>query len=74
MRIQEPNIQIREINVTLKELVHKILEWIKNKPYFRWGLIEFEDEDLEGMTELHDDALVVTSGIGHFVVKKVLVD
>lgn len=36
MRIQEPNIRIREINVVFKEPVHKILEQIKNKPYFWW--------------------------------------
>lgn len=26
----------KEINVAFKKPVHKILEWIKNKPYFRW--------------------------------------
>ena len=36
LRIQEPNARTREINVAFKEPVHKILERIKNKPYFRW--------------------------------------
>ena len=35
LRIQEPNARIGEINVVFKELVHKILERIKNEPYFR---------------------------------------
>ena len=38
------------------------------------GSIEFGDEDLEGRTQLHDDALVVTTRISGFVVKRVLVD
>lgn len=38
------------------------------------GLIEFGDQDLEGTTQLHDDALVVIARINGFIVKKVLVD
>ena len=34
LRIQEPNIQSREVNVAFKEPVHKILDRIKNEPYF----------------------------------------
>lgn len=34
----------------------------------------FGEEDLEGMSRLHDVALVVTSRIGGFLVKMVLVD
>lgn len=34
----------------------------------------FGEEDLEGMSRLHDVALVVTSRIGGFLVKRVLVD
>ena len=34
--IQEPEVQMREVNVMFKELVHKIVDRIKNKPYFRW--------------------------------------
>ena len=30
--------------------------------------------DLEGMSQLHDDALVVTSQIGGFLVKRVMID
>ncbi|XP_075654804.1 uncharacterized protein LOC142624971 [Castanea sativa] len=35
--------------------------------------IAFNDDDLEGMTEPHDDALVVTTRINGFIVKRVLV-
>ena len=35
-RIQEPGTRVGEVNVTFKEPVHKILEQIKNEPYFRW--------------------------------------
>ena len=38
------------------------------------GPIEFRDEDLEGMTQPHDDALVVTTRINGFIVKIVLID
>ena len=38
------------------------------------GPIEFGDEDLEGTTQLHDNALIVTARIGGFVIKRVLVD
>lgn len=38
------------------------------------GPIEFRDEDLEGTTQPHDNALVVTARIGGFVIKNVLVD
>ena len=34
VRIQEPNIQIGEINMAFKEPFHKILERITNEPYF----------------------------------------
>ena len=32
--IQESAAQMREVNVTFKELVHKILDRIKHEPYF----------------------------------------
>ena len=35
-RIQEPKAQIGEVNVTFKEPVHRIVDRIKNKPYFQW--------------------------------------
>ena len=25
-----------EVNVAFKEQVHKIVDWIKNEPFFRW--------------------------------------
>ncbi|XP_075664658.1 uncharacterized protein LOC142634243 [Castanea sativa] len=39
-----------------------------------WEPIAFMDEDLEGTTEPHDDALVVMARINGFIVKRVLVD
>ena len=39
-----------------------------------WEPITFNDEDLEGTTQPHDDALVVTARINGFIVKRVLVD
>jgi len=32
----EPEVRIGGVNVAFKEQVHKILERIKNEPYFRW--------------------------------------
>ena len=34
LRIQEPLIQVGEVNVMFKELVHRIMDRIKNEPYF----------------------------------------
>ena len=36
--------------------------------------IAFNDDDLEGMIQPYDDALVVASRINGFIVKKVLID
>lgn len=36
LRIQELNIQAGEVNVTFKEPLHRIVEWIKGKPFFLW--------------------------------------
>ena len=36
LRIQEPGPQMGEVNVAFKELVHKIVNRIKNESYFRW--------------------------------------
>ena len=35
-RMQEPEAQIEGVNVAFKELVHKILDQIKNESFFRW--------------------------------------
>ena len=35
-RMQEPEAQIEGVNVAFKELVHKILDRIKNETFFRW--------------------------------------
>jgi len=36
LMIQEPVTQMREVNVTFKEPVHRIVDRIKYEPYFRW--------------------------------------
>ena len=36
--------------------------------------ISFSEFDMDGMSQSHDDALVMTSWIGGFLVKKVMVD
>ncbi|XP_023923437.1 uncharacterized protein LOC112034859 [Quercus suber] len=36
--------------------------------------IAFNDSDLEGTIQSHDDALVVTARIGGFVVKRIMID
>ena len=36
LRMKEPEVQIGEMNVAFKEPVHKIVDRIKNEPYFRW--------------------------------------
>ena len=36
LKIQEPGPQLGEVNVSFKELVHKIVDRIKNEPYFWW--------------------------------------
>ena len=36
MRIQETEAQVGEVNVTFKELVHRIIDGIKNESYFKW--------------------------------------
>ena len=36
--------------------------------------IAFNDDDLEGMIQPHDDALVVVARINGFIVKRVLID
>ena len=39
-----------------------------------WEPIAFNDDDLEGMIQPHDDTLVVTTQINGFIVKRVLID
>ena len=46
----------------------------EKKLKFTGELIAFNDDDLEGMIQPHDDALVVTTWINGFIVKKVLID
>ena len=36
--------------------------------------IAFNDDDLEGMIQPHDDALVVATRINGFIVRRVLID
>ena len=46
----------------------------EKKLKFTWEPIAFDDDDLEGMTQPHDNALVVTARINGFIVKRVLVN
>ena len=41
---------------------------------FAQELISFDDDDLEGTIQPHDDALMVTARINGFLVKRVMVD
>ena len=34
--MQEPEMQLGEVNVAFKEPVYKIVDRIKNEPFFRW--------------------------------------
>ena len=36
LRMQEPEAQMGEVNVAFKEPIHKIVDQIKNEPFFRW--------------------------------------
>ncbi|XP_023883684.1 uncharacterized protein LOC111995973 [Quercus suber] len=36
--------------------------------------IAFDDSDLEGTIQPHDDALIVMAGIGDFIVKRIMID
>ena len=47
---------------------------LEKKMRVGWEPIAFGDEDLEGTIQLHDDALVVTTRISGFLVKRVMVD
>ena len=44
------------------------------KMKFAWKPISFDNDDLEGTIQPHDDALVVTAQINGFLVKRVMVD
>ena len=48
--------------------------WLEKKLRRLIAPITFSETDLEGTSQPHDDALVVTSRIGGFLVKKVKVD
>ena len=36
LRVQEPKVQMGEVNVAFREPMHKIVDWIKNELFFRW--------------------------------------
>ena len=36
LRVQKPEMQLGKVNVAFKELVHKIVDRIKNELFFRW--------------------------------------
>ena len=44
------------------------------KMKFAWEPVSFDDGDLEGTIQPHDDALVVTARINSFLVKRVMID
>ena len=46
----------------------------EKKLKYTWEPIAFNDDDLEGTIQPHDDALVVTTRINGFIVKRVLID
>ncbi|XP_030930617.1 uncharacterized protein LOC115956350 [Quercus lobata] len=46
----------------------------KKRPKVNRDLITFDEEDLEGTSQPHDDALVMTSRIGGFLVKRVMIN
>ena len=46
----------------------------EKKMKFTWEPIAFNDDDLEGTIQLHADALVVTTRINSFKMKRVMVD
>ena len=48
--------------------------WLKKKLRRLIAPITFSETDLEGTSQTHDDALVVTCRIGGSLVKKVMVD
>ena len=41
------------MNTAFKELVHKMLEWIKNEPYFRWPDKMGGDLSKRNQSQLH---------------------
>ena len=51
-----------------------MLDRPRKKPRTVGGQITFNDDGLEGMSQPHDDALVVTLRIGGFLMKKVMID
>jgi len=46
----------------------------EKKLKYTWEPIAFNNDDLEGTIQPHDDALVVAAGINSFIVKRVLID
>ena len=50
------------------------MERPRKKPRSTKEKIAFDNDDLEGTTQPHDDALVVTLRIGGFLIKRVMID
>ena len=50
------------------------MERPRKKPRSTKEKIAFDNDDLEGTTQSHDDALVVTLKIGGFLIKRVMID
>lgn len=50
------------------------MERPRKKPRSTKEKIAFDNDDLEGTTQPHDDALVATLKIGGFIIKRVMID
>ena len=51
---------------------YSIEQPLKKKMRFAQGPLAFDDSDLKGMIQLHDDALIVAARINGFLVKRVM--
>ena len=52
----------------------KVIDRLEKRPRVNRDSITFDEEDMEGMSQPHDDALVLTSRIGGYLVKRVMID
>ena len=53
---------------------HSGVQLLDKKMKFAWEPIVFDDDNLEGTIQPHDDALVATTRISGFLVKRIMVD
>ena len=52
-KVVKPKVQIGGVNMAIKELVHMILERIKNEPYFQWSDKMGGDLSKRNQSQLH---------------------